>query len=1533
MILLALFASFNLMAFDFQEVNEDGQTIYYNITSASLQTVDVTYNSDDLYVGVIVIPQIVGHEGTVYSVTGISDSAFENCDGLTSVVIPESVTRVGNYAFRNCAGLTSISVPNVTVSYGINILENCTSLVSFDAPRYMTSIPEAFFKGCTSLTNVTMTTSLISISWSAFEGCVSLTSTSFSIPSSVVSIGYSAFKDCTGLTSITIPNGVVKIDNDTFKGCINLTTVNLPNTLNEIKSFAFRDCVSLEEINFPASLTRIGLQAFNGCTSLEVIDMENSGVNYIDSYAFEGCTSLNSVTFSNTLTYLGAYSFGNCTALTSLELPRSLTTVGAQSFAGCSGIETLILPSTTVSIGSEAFKGCTGITVIRCYAQIPPMAGNNDCFDGVSSSTMVYVPCSSIGAYMSMIPWSSFNIWCDPNISIVVDVQPLDKYGYVTGAGNFTTDETVRLVAVPRTNYVFSHWSENDEIISTDSIYTFTALESRNLTANFGHKFYTINAVAQPASYGRVTGAGVYEYSTVARLEAYANEHYQFYSWTENDSIVCMEPTYRFTVPYDRDLVANFEPMQYNVVTSLNIAEAGETTGDGIYVYNTSVTVTTTGNEHYNFSCWKEYGEVVSTNPVYTFNISKHRNLVAVYIPDDFEISVDVNMEEAGTVDGAGLYPYHTMATLTATPAEHYHFAFWEEDGNIVSTSATYTFLVEGNRHLTAVFDINTYTVTITSNIEGMGLLFGQGSYTAGSKVTVSTTPYIHSIFNYWTEDGEIVSSARTFSFYIDRDRSFEANFSVEDDHFWIPNNTLYPNTMMLTGVIQIDGEEMASSRYEVGAFCGEEVRGSQRAQLVNSTGRYLVYMMIYGNNGDNITFKLYDHEINEILELECVTNLTFTKDVFVGTTNAPHVLNYASELFVTTNASPANYGTVSGGGPCHYGDEITITASALPGYTFLNWTENGEVVTTNSTYSFIANSNRTFTAHFGVGNHWNPVPTPRTMDMIGVIEICGVEQRSDSLEVGAFYGDIVRGSQLPVYIESLDRYIVLMTLYGNDGEELTFKLFDHRTGVELQYIAGQTLTFMHNTCAGDISNPFVLNFAPAVNITTIAMPDFAGTVSGGGLYQVGSQVTLRATGINEYAFVNWTINGVQVSAQPVYTFTANQDVTVVAHFDHGQNTDLAVGWNWYSTYIEMNGVNGLDMIKDRLAGRCTYIRSSTQYIEYANNEWNGTLTRIVNEKMYSIYMTVNHTLSIHGIIADPNSHPINLTTGWTWIGYPVNDTLEINEALTDLEAYEGDRFKAMDCYAEYHTGTGWVGSLTTLYPGQGYMYHNMSNNAKSFIYHTNDTTSTKQGRGGNITTKDNFWQPNIHKYPSNMNVTSVIMLNDCEQRAEHLEIGAFCDGECRGSARPIYVEELDRYITFMTIYGENGDEITFRLYDALNNEIVSDYADNTLIFSSDAIVGSSTEVFEIEYNNIANASENSLNIGIYPNPGHTGEGVLIVTNTANSKAEVYNAIGTKVFESVFNDEERLSCFTQPGVYFIRVLTDEGEAYKKIVIE
>ncbi len=68
--------------------------------------------------------------------------------------------------------------------------------------------------------------------------------------------------------------------------------------------------------------------------------------------------------------------------------------------------------------------------------------------------------------------------------------------------------------------------------------------------------------------------------------------------------------------------------------------------------------------------------------------------------------------------------------------------------------------------------------------------------------------------------------------------------------------------------------------------------------------------------------------------------------------------------------------------------------------------------------------------------------------------------------------------------------------------------------------------------------------------INVMANPAIGGAVSGGGTYQIGQLCTVIATEAEGYLFSKWTEDGIQISANANYTFTVNNNRTLVANFE-----------------------------------------------------------------------------------------------------------------------------------------------------------------------------------------------------------------------------------------------------------------------------------------------------------------------------------------------------------------------------------------------
>lgn len=132
-------------------------------------------------------------------------------------------------------------------------------------------------------------------------------------------------------------------------------------------------------------------------------------------------------------------------------------------------------------------------------------------------------------------------------------------------------------------------------------------------------------------------------------------------------------------------------------------------------------------------------------------------------------------------------------------------------------------------------------------------------------------------------------------------------------NHWTSENPGNYSLVMALNGNIQINGVEQASDQLEVGAFCNGECRGSQMASVFPFTGRYIIMLSIDGENGDQITFKLYDHGLGQELDLTSPSAVTFDQNG-LGTYFEPYVLNFTGSSSQIFNLDITGYGSAISG-------------------------------------------------------------------------------------------------------------------------------------------------------------------------------------------------------------------------------------------------------------------------------------------------------------------------------------------------------------------------------------------------------------------------------------------------------------------------------------------------------------------------------------------------------------------------------------------------------------------------------------------
>ncbi len=447
--------------------------------------------------------------------------------------------------------------------------------------------------------------------------------------------------------------------------------------------------------------------------------------------------------------------------------------------------------------------------------------------------------------------------------------------------------------------------------------------------------------------------------------------------------------------------------------------------------------------------------------------------------------------------------------------------------------------------------------------------------------------------------------------------------------------------------------------------------------------------------------------------------------------------------------------------------------------------------------------------------------------------------------------------------------------------------------------------------------------------VTVSADPEEYGVATGEGSYINGFPCTLTATPTSDYSFVNWTINGEVVSTDATYTFLVTEDSECVAHFTYIQETPLAAGWNWWSTYVEQEGINGLQLLENSLGGAGIRIQgkdASVDYFEYqGTGYWYGHLNAINNEQMYKIHTSETCNAMVNGAPAQSSNHPILINYGWNWMGYPVAESISVNDALSGLNAQPNDIIKGRNVSATYVSSGSyneWYGTMNSLEPGQGYMYKSNDYNSKTLVFQTGRENGTIEP---NITPADNAYIPAGENYADNMLITAVVEVNGEELRSDEYELAAFVGDECRGSVKLMYIEPFDRYVAFLLVFGDKEENLHFVLTDGSETGASREQ----ITYTIDGLAGTLTEPVTLHFSTLG-IDADQLFVNVYPNPS---KGVFNIEGTGIQKVEVVNTYGQTILSTeVENDFLQINLGSQAaGTYLLRVVTANGTTTRRLV--
>ena len=1022
------------------------------------------------------------------------------------------------------------------------------------------------------------------------------------------------------------------------------------------------------------------------------------------------------------------------------------------------------------------------------------------------------------------------------------------------------------------------------------------------LTKESSVEYYNITATANPAEGGYVTigGRGNTDKFQIELTEDFENWSNTPYNW-QNDA------TYPWTVVSEGQ-DGSFALKSGNAGTdnststievtvdipvdgqfSFDLWSRGESTNDSqdwdvsrFYI---------DGEQMFQYgqhSGWESYSSDITAG-THTFKWTYKKDGSVNPTGDCFIIDNIVFVSGESGDSASGTFYEGQSCTVTATPNMGYSFVNWTENGTTVSTNASYTFTVTGDRDLVANFSqtAQMYTITATANPTNGGTITGAGSFAEGQTCTLIATPATGYTFTNWTKNGSVVSTSANYSFTVNEAGAYVANFTLNS--YAITASVNPANAGTVTG----------AGTYNHGASVTLTATANTGYTFTNWT-----------KNGTQVS-----------------TNATYS---FSVTEAATLVANFTPMSYVVTaTPDPVEGGTVAFGSKANR-DELTYDfEDGWQGWT----TFQGNTTSPNSWMHNTAypTSNNNFSTGYGYNSSDGFMLSESYIS--GTSSGSGTAVTPDNYLVSP---QVRLGGSISFYAGARN------TSYCAEKFSVMVSTTDNTNAASFTTVGTWTLSLSQ---VGYNSTPYTVDLSAYSGMGYIAIRHYDcydqwflcvddvtivegeeeipedNTISG--TFNYGESCTLVATPNADYHFVNWTENGTAVSSSATYTFTVTGDRDLVANFSQEQVTeeqtvDMPNGWGWWSTYIETN----LNDLETALGTNGISIVSQTGSVSYLSGYgWDGTLEAIDLARMYEINVNGNVELTLNGLVANPASHEITIHSGWNWIGYPVQQSMSVANALANLNAANGDFIKSKTAFSTYEDGS-WTGGLNTLQPGHGYMYYSSAANTKTFCY----PTTGGNGAKANLTSENNYWTSDHSRFANNMNVLAVVELDGAEAYNDNIEVGAFVGNECRGSVRLMRVENSGRYMAFLTIHGETGEPVSFRVLDGNGEREVEE----TIDLRINTVVGDMNKPFVLHANN--------GELVLFPNPVTKGE-VFNLTMPSNidlkgARVEVYNALGSLVRTETLNgDNTKMAGLLTSGVYTVKVTDHQGNVnFAKLVV-
>ena len=1292
-------------------------------------------SADELYIGGTLVTNLVIPEGVTnvkkYAFTHynaltsvsfpsslniIGQSAFGYCHGLTSIVIPSAVYSIGNYAFSDCSALGQIVVQSGNANYDSR--NNCNAIIVTNSNELLT--------GCK---NTVVPATVSSISGGAFAGCTGLTG-EFIVPDAVTYIGPQAFQLCTNLSSVVIGNGVTSIGNSAFNSCTSLTSVTIGNSLASMYSYVFANCYNLASI-------QIDCETPPSATSYDFYGVDKSiplMVPYGTSGAYQNATGWSEFTniqensssisitatanpvVGGTVSGAGYYSVGDICTLTasanadyaftnwtkdgvqvSTNATYSFTVNGSGSYVA--NFEYTGEPPTASILIEEHFDGSSlpsGWSISGLGTSNWSISASNNAggtanemhltwspqFNGISRLVMPPVNLTGIGSVGISFKHALDNFSGTNTIGIATSSDngttwhDVWSQGYNTSS-MWTVSEAVSSIdmGLPSVRFCIyfsgNSYNINDWYFDDIQIFTLTNLDL-GVTAIDMPDY--LEAGTQTISFD-VLNYGV---TTVTSLQA----TYELDGESVTQSFSVNIPSMG-SATLGFNTTANMVPGTHELTVSLNSVN-GTTDDNSLNDELTKTLSVALGIveripmiEHFSSSTCSPCANVNATM------LNFCNNNPGRFTYTKYQMNWPGNGDPYYTNEGGTRRTFYSVNAVPNLVLDGENYStymsqgdFDEEAGKPALMDIRGSFSVSGNT-ISVKADIMPYI-----DADARVYISVNEKVTTGNVGTNGETEF-HHIFMKMLPDAQGTSVSLTAS----QMEHLEYSFNMSSTHV----------------------EEMGDLEVAIWVqnYSTKEVFNSRFAYEYTNVHPYPVQNLSLAGNGNTFVatwnapsqgtptgYRIY---VNGQVAVESTTAMSYSFNgtgdyytvgvqalygggktsviVFEGCSNEP-----GTSCLIQAVASPSEAGGIAGAGTYYEGQTCTLSATANAGYEFVNWTKDGVEVSTSTTYTFTVTEDAAFVAHFASeGYYWDydHYAYPDNMTVTGVIQIEGVEQRSRFLEVGAFCNGDCRGRERPTYISAFDRYVMFFSVYGTDGDQIEFRLYDHATGMESTLACETVLTFHVNDIYGDLLNPFALNFVGADMTQTASFASgwnwWSGYVELGsdglnalesGLGTSGLMIKSQNDGYASYLDgFGWYGSLNSINNESTYQVKTNAacavELTGTASNPSNHPITLHNGWTWVGYPVSMSmGISDVlsgitpsngDMLKSQNDGYASYL---------AGYGWYGSLNTIT-PGMGLMYKS-NNTADV--ILVYPN--------GGTRTDLKANLKADGNHFVPNLNAY-----------------------------------------------------------------------------------------------------------------------------------------------------------------------------------------------------------------------------------------------------------------------